>query len=75
MADSPLPSPFPEHFVMLNGKEEVEVTEDGEKIKVKMPLCMRTPEKKVVCEPGGFEAVYEKGVVGPREVHLKYPKT
>jgi len=63
-----------EAFVMLKSKEDIIIEEEGEKIRIKMPLCIRTPEKEIKCEPEGFQATYQKDVIGPIEVKMKYPK-
>jgi len=58
---------------MVKSKEDIIVEELGEKIAVKMPLCIRVNEE-IKCEPGGYQAIFEPGVVGPIEVKLRYPK-
>ena len=63
-----------EAFVVLNSKDDVKVWENGEEIHVTMPLCVRLPTGEIRCEPEGFHAVYRKGVVGPVELRLKYPR-
>jgi len=65
-----------EYFVVLESKEDIKVYEEGEKIHIKMPLCIRKwveGELKVVCEKEGFHAIYEKGMVGPAELKVKRP--
>jgi len=61
-------------FIKLESKEDIEVEELGEDIKVSMPLCVRTPEEEIKCKPGGFTAFYRKGQIGPHKVELKYPE-
>lgn len=51
--------------------DEAVIEDIGKKVKVSMPLCART-DTELRCT-GKFEATYEKGVVGPQEVHITYP--
>ena len=60
------------NHVKLTSSGDLKVWENGEEIHVEMPLCARVNEE-IKCT-GLFHAVYEKGMVGPKEVEIKYPR-
>jgi len=82
MAERRVPPPFvpealltssPEYFVVVHRTEDVRVEETPTEVHVKMPLCTRIAEE-IKCEPEGYFIILEKGVPGPKEVRLKYPR-
>jgi len=60
------------NHVKLTDVSDVKVKDLGPDIEVTMPLCARV-NREIKCT-GLFKAVYEKGVVGPKEVTIIYPK-